>query len=153
MDLWGFHDKRPIMVNSLAPGRYGSNFENVSWRHMLQMKFMSSSGELALRWMPQNTFDDKSILAQVMAWCRQATSHYLSQCWPRSVSCVVTRPQWISYMMASVSSDQADQLIPEYNSQNKWIEKNTSFWNMLFKAFSSQSWKYFGCFFKLSSYI
>ena len=26
--------------------------------------------------------DDKSTLAQVMAWCRQATSHYLSQCWP-----------------------------------------------------------------------
>ena len=24
--------------------------------------------------------DDKSILVQVMAWCRQATSHYLSQC-------------------------------------------------------------------------
>ena len=26
-----------------------------------------------------------SILVQVMAWCRQATSHYLSQCWPRSM--------------------------------------------------------------------
>ena len=26
--------------------------------------------------------DDKSTLVQVMAWCRQATSHYLSQCWP-----------------------------------------------------------------------
>ena len=31
-----------------------------------------------------------------MAWCRQATSHYLSQCWPRSMSPYgVTRPQWI----------------------------------------------------------
>ena len=30
--------------------------------------------------------DDKSTLVQVMAWCHQATSHYLSQCWPRSVS-------------------------------------------------------------------
>ena len=27
---------------------------------------------------------DKSTLVQVMAWCRQATSHYLSQCWPIS---------------------------------------------------------------------
>ena len=26
--------------------------------------------------------DDKSTLVQVMTWCRQATSHYLSQCWP-----------------------------------------------------------------------
>ena len=27
-----------------------------------------------------------STLAQVMAWCRQATSHYLNQFWPRSIS-------------------------------------------------------------------
>ena len=26
--------------------------------------------------------DDKSTLVHVMAWCRQATSHYLSQYWP-----------------------------------------------------------------------
>ena len=32
-----------------------------------------------------------------MAWCHQATSHYLSQCWPRSVSPYgVTRPQWVN---------------------------------------------------------
>ena len=40
--------------------------------------------------------DDKSTLVQVMAWCRQATCHYLSQCWPRSLSPYgVTRPQWV----------------------------------------------------------
>ena len=45
----------------------------------------TDSWEKALRWMPQNLFDnDKSTLVQVMAWCRQATSHYLSQCEPRS---------------------------------------------------------------------
>ena len=31
-----------------------------------------------------------------MAWCRQATSHYLSQCWPRSMSPYgVIGPQWV----------------------------------------------------------
>ena len=31
-----------------------------------------------------------------MAWCHQATSHYLSQCWPRSLSPYgVTRSQWV----------------------------------------------------------
>ena len=30
--------------------------------------------------------DDKSTLVQVMAWCHQATSLYLSQCWPRLMS-------------------------------------------------------------------
>ena len=31
-----------------------------------------------------------------MAWCRQAASHYLSQCWPRSIPPHgITRPQWV----------------------------------------------------------
>ena len=47
--------------------------------------------------MPQDFTDDKSTLVQVMAWCRQATSHYLSQCWPRSpMPYGVTRPQWVN---------------------------------------------------------
>ena len=33
--------------------------------------------------MPQDLTDDKSTLIQVMAWCRQATSHYMNQCWSR----------------------------------------------------------------------
>ena len=32
-----------------------------------------------------NTSDGMITLVQVMAWCCQATSHYLSQCWPRSM--------------------------------------------------------------------
>ena len=41
--------------------------------------------------------DDKSTLVQVLAWCCQATSYCLSQCWPRSLSPYgVTRPQWIN---------------------------------------------------------
>ena len=38
------------------------------------------SGEIALRCMSLDHIDDKSTLVQVMAWCHQATSHYLSQC-------------------------------------------------------------------------
>ena len=55
------------------------------------------SGKIALRWMPLDLTIDKSILVQVMVWCRQATSHYLSQCWPRSMSPYdITRPQWVN---------------------------------------------------------
>ena len=32
--------------------------------------------------MPQDLTDDKATLVKVIAWCRQVTSHYLSQCWP-----------------------------------------------------------------------
>ena len=42
--------------------------------------------EIALRWMSLAFADYKSTLVQVMAWCCQATSHHLSQCWPRSMS-------------------------------------------------------------------
>ena len=58
--------------------------------------------KMALRWMSLDLFDDKSTLVQVMAWCCQATSHYLSQCWPRSMSPYgVTRPQWVNSLRPS----------------------------------------------------
>ena len=38
-----------------------------------------------------------------MAWCRQATSHYLSQCWPRSLSPHgVARPHWINAILLTM---------------------------------------------------
>ena len=47
--------------------------------------------------MPLDLTDDKSTLVQVMAWCHQAASHYLSQCWPRAMAPNgVTRPQWVN---------------------------------------------------------
>ena len=53
--------------------------------------------------MPQDLTDDKSTLVQVMAWCRQAASHYLNQCWPRSpMPYGVTRPQWVNWLSPGV---------------------------------------------------
>ena len=37
--------------------------------NVLQIKFMSTSYEIAFWWMPQNTCNDRSTLVQVMAWC------------------------------------------------------------------------------------
>ena len=52
--------------------------------------------EIALRWVLLDLTVMKSTLVQVMAWCHQATSRCLSQCWPRSMSpYVVTRTQWV----------------------------------------------------------
>ena len=56
-------------------------------------------------WMSLDSSDDQSTLVQVMAWWRQATSHYLSQCWPRSLSPYgVTRPQWVKKIVSEVNS-------------------------------------------------
>ena len=59
--------------------------KKINSEHMLFYKFMSTSCEIALRWMLQNIFDDKWTLVQIMAWCCQATSHYLIQYWPKSM--------------------------------------------------------------------
>ena len=76
-------------INSLSSRRCDSNFKCAMSEHRLWIKFMNT-----LRPMPQNTLDDKSTLVQVMAWCLMAPSHYLSQCWPWSMSPYsITRPQ------------------------------------------------------------
>ena len=47
--------------------------------------------------MPQELINDKSTLAPVMAWCHQATSHYLNQCWSSSKTPYgITRPQGVN---------------------------------------------------------
>ena len=89
---WGIN-----VINSLAPGRSECHSKNVIFNHILLIGFLWSSHDNTLWWMPQDLTDDKSTLVQVMAWCRQATSHCLSQCWISSLSPYgVTRPQWIN---------------------------------------------------------
>ena len=94
-----------IFFNSLAPGGFENIFQNVFFKLISWIDTLSNSCETALRSMPQNPSDDKSTLVQVMAWCRQAASHYLSQCCPKSLSPYgVTRPQWVKYDLKIPSS-------------------------------------------------
>ena len=55
----------------------------------------SISCKIVISWM---SLDLTNItLVQVMAWCHQAASHYLNQCWPRYVSSHgINRPQWVN---------------------------------------------------------
>ena len=86
-----------VTINSLAPGTSQCDSKNVIFNLVLLIGIFRSSHDNALWWMPQDLTDDQSTLVQVMAWCHQATSHYLSQCWPRSLSPYgVTRPQWVN---------------------------------------------------------
>ena len=81
-------------LNSLAPGKFEWNFRYVNFKWILMINGWDICCEIALIWMSSDFIDDQSTLVQVMAWCRQATSHYLSQCWPRSLSPYgVTRPE------------------------------------------------------------
>ena len=76
------------------------------------MYILSISCEIALIWMPQNHTNDMSTLAQIMAWCHQAPSHYLSQCWPRFTSpCGITRPQWVTMKSGGILAPTETLLI------------------------------------------
>ena len=87
-----------IILGSLDPGRCYHNFKSIISETCYGFKFMDISCKIALtQVMPQNNLSDKPALVQVMTWCYQATSHYLSQCWPSIMSpCNATRPQWIN---------------------------------------------------------
>ena len=90
-------DTSELYFNSLAPGRSWCNIRNVIFNLALLIGVFKSSCENVLRWMPQDLTDDESTLVQVIAWCRQATCHYLSQCLPRSLSPYgVIRPQRVN---------------------------------------------------------
>ena len=70
---------KPCYNNSLTPGRGSNNFEIKIFELIFLIDILINSYEIDLWRMPQHQIQDKSTLVQVMAWCRQATSHYLSQ--------------------------------------------------------------------------
>ena len=66
---------------------FQTNFNNWRLMYFWWISFWKLSLELGY---------DKSILVQVMAWCRQATIRYFSQFWPSFMSpCDVINPQWV----------------------------------------------------------
>ena len=62
----------------------------------ISIKF-NISCETGNTWMPQDLNDDFYVLLHLVAWCHKATSHYLNQCWLRSMMPYgKTSSQWIS---------------------------------------------------------
>ena len=93
---------REQWVNSLAPGRSECDSKNIIFNLVLLIGIFRSSHDNAVWWMPQDLSDDKSTLVQVMAWCHQATSHYLGQCWLISLPpYAIARPQWVEIQTES----------------------------------------------------
>ena len=102
-------------VNSLAPTGCGSSFEIIIFQLIII--------NLVNRCEPQNLIDDKSVLVQVMAWCRQATSHYLNQCRPRYMSPYgVTRPQWLISSVHICCIANTQRAVSNSHSQNAAIK-------------------------------
>ena len=94
--LLSAHDFLHILspcVNSLAPGRCGCNFKNIIFQLVSWTDTLSATSKIIVRWMPQNSTDEKSTLLQ---------------CWPRSLSPYgVTRPQWVKLALAYFTDIEA----------------------------------------------
>ena len=69
------------LIISLSPGRCGCHLKSVNFKHNLGNDISSIQVNITLEWMPEDFFDVKSALVQVMAWCHRVTGHYLNQCW------------------------------------------------------------------------
>ena len=125
-----------LTLNPLAPGRSECNSRNGIFNLVLLIGMFRSSHDNALRWMPQDLTDDKSTLVQVMAWCHQATSHYLSQCWPRSLLPYgVTRPQWVK--QKSSTYEQTSMIVNQ--NSNIFFQEN-AFENAVNEMATIVSW-------------
>ena len=116
--------------DNVAPGRPGCHFKTAIFILVSLIGIFTSSNDDALRWIPWDLTDDKSTLFQVMAWCGQAASHYLSQCWPRSMLPYgVTRPQWVNRQQAVTWTNDglvywgmyASLTLEELTLNRKWV--------------------------------
>ena len=115
-------DQKHININSLAIGRFDCDSKNVIFNLVLLIGIFRSSHDNALLWMPQDLTDDKSTLVQVMAWCRQATSPYLSQCWRSSLSPYgIDRPQWVNSLATGGFGSTFESAVSELILQNKFM--------------------------------
>ena len=108
--------------NSLAPGKFKWNFRHVIFKQILVIDGWGISCEIALIWMSLDFTDDQLTLVQVLAWCHQATSHYLNQCWPRfqchlaSLGPNELIPAWINNYIYYKMWDEIIYPFPNFNS-------------------------------------
>ena len=124
----------PFCINSLAPGRFEWNLEKVIFKLISMINGWGIFCKIAIIWMQLDLTHDKTILVQVMAWCHQATSHYLGQCWPSSLSPHgITRPQWVKAAMCTTYTtivcilEKSDKFITEQH----WVCFTNTIWVML----------------------
>ena len=83
--------------NSSPPRQFGGKIADDIFKRIFFNENDWMSIKISLKFIPEGPIDNKSVLVQVMAWCRQATSHYLNQCWPSFLTHICgTRGRWVN---------------------------------------------------------
>ena len=93
-------------------GNCARNFKNIIFKLIMQDSNLGTHCEIILRWMPQNFINEESTSVQVVAHCLITPSHYLSQCWPRSMFLYgINRPQWVKWFSQAQAEHQVNHFI------------------------------------------
>ena len=90
--------------NTLRLGQNGCHFPDKIFKCIFLNESVWISIRMSLEFVPKVPRNNIPALVQIMAWCLQATSHYLNQWWPSLPTHIcITRPQWVK-----------QSLLPEY---------------------------------------
>ena len=101
---WARYQPMREYVNSLSPVKCGYDLECVNYEHNLGIYILSNQVNITLEWMPEDVVDNKSTSVPVIAWCREATSHYMNEFWLRtSKPYDVTRAQSVKCATPTLS--------------------------------------------------
>ena len=80
-------------LNIIKSDQNGHHFADNIFKHIVLNKTFLISKKVPLRFASKGLICNKSAEVWVMAWCCQATSHYLNQCPPRSMMLYKTTSQ------------------------------------------------------------
>ena len=81
-----------ISINSLMSAKNNNRFRDVILK--IYCEFF-----ITMKCIPMDLINNKSKLVQVMVWCHAAPSHYLNQCWLRSMKPYsISRAQWVNHV-------------------------------------------------------
>ena len=96
------HLAEASMYQFFSPWEIWMIFQVIIFKLILEIDGWGISCKIALKMALEHTNMESTLIQGKMAWCRQATSHYLSQYWPRSMSPYsVTRPRWVKWQLWS----------------------------------------------------
>ena len=97
-----YRDRRWVTIhvqfNSSPPRQFGGKIADDIFKRIFVNENDWMSIKISLKFIHEGPIDNKSVLVQVMAWRRQATSHYLNQCWPSFLTHICgTRGRWVNH--------------------------------------------------------
>ena len=106
------HTCRVSTINILRPRQNGRHFPDDIFKWIFLNEIIWISIKISLKFVPRGRINNIPALVQIMAWRRQATSHYLNQWWivHWRIKCV-TRSQWVKQRMLERGREVSNPLV------------------------------------------